>query len=165
MTRNRRRSTEPGHRRKFLVVVDATPECDRAIYFASRRAQSTGGGLVMLSVIEPHDPQSWRGVEELMREEAHQAAEEALDKASAHARAVSGIEPERRIEEGEKAEAVLRVIESDEDLAILVLAAGIGREGPGPLVSALASGVVSTFPIPITIVPGDLTDEEIDAIA
>jgi nucleotide-binding universal stress UspA family protein len=163
--RSRRRSTEPGHRRKFLIVVDDTVECDRAIYFASRRAQSTGGSVLMLAITEPPDGQTWRGVEEMMRQEAKDAAEAALEAASARARAVSGIEPERLVREGDKAEVIATVIAEDEDVAILVLAAGTGREGPGPLVSTLAGKASGTFPIPITIVPGDLTDHEIDALA
>lgn len=164
-TRRRRRSMEPGHRRKFLIVVDETPECDRAIYYASRRAQSTGGSLVMVAVTEPPDTQAWRGVEEMMRQEVREAAETALEAASARARAVSGIEPERVVREGEPAAELRRLIEEDEDIAILVLAAGTGREGPGPLVSLLATQGSGNFPIPVTIVPGDMTDAEIDALA
>lgn len=163
--RRRRRSTEPGHRRKFLVVIDETPECDRAIYYASRRAQSTGGLLVMMVVIDPPDPQLSRSVEELMRQEAREAATAALETAASRTRLISGIEPETRIEEGDNATVILKAIEADEDIAVLVLAAGTGRDGPGPLVSTLAGKAAGTFPIPMTIVPGDLTDEEIDALA
>jgi nucleotide-binding universal stress UspA family protein len=164
LPRKRRRSTEAGHLRKFLIIVDGTAECDRAIYYSSRRAQSTGGRVVMIAVTPPPET-SWRGVEELMRAEARDEAQKALDAAAARARAVSGVEPERVIREGDPAEAILSLIADDEDIAIFVLAAGTGREGPGPLVSMLAGRVAGTFPIPVTIVPGDLTDEEIDALA
>ena len=67
----RRQSHEPGHRRKFLVVADDTPECDRALYYAARRAGRTQGGVVLLSVLELEDaPSQWLGVAELMRAEA-----------------------------------------------------------------------------------------------
>lgn len=163
--RRRRRAMEPGHVRKFLVVVDDTPECDRAIYYASRRAQSTGGGLVMLAVTDPPDPQISRSVEELMRAEAQAAAMSALEAASARARAVSGVEPDTRLLEGDRTEVIQQVIATDDDIAILVLAAGAGREGPGPLVSSIAGKAAGSFHVPITIVPGDLSDEEIDALA
>jgi nucleotide-binding universal stress UspA family protein len=164
-TRRRRRSAEPGHRRKFLVVVDDTPECDRAIYYASRRAQSTAGVLVLLAVTDPPDGQTWRGVEEMMRKEAQDAAAASLEAAAARARAVSGIEPERVMREGERADEIRAVIQSDEDVAVLVLAAAAGRDGPGPLVTTLAGAASGTFAVPITIVPGDLSDAEIDALA
>ena len=160
-----RRAGEPGHTRKFLIIVDGTSESDRAIYYAARRAQSTGGQVVMLATSELSDRQSWVGVEALMREEAQQAANEALDAAAIRVRAVSGLEPERHVGEGDKPIAILRLIHDDTDIAILVLAAGISRDGPGPLIDALAHSAVATFPIPITIVPGHLSDEEIDALA
>lgn len=163
--RRRRRSTEPGHRRKFLVVIDETAECDRAIYYASRRAQSTGGDVVMMAVVDPPDPQLSRSVEELMRQEARDAATAALEAAAGRARLISGIEPQVRIEEGERATVIQKAIEADEDIAILVLAAASGREGPGPLVSTLAGKASGTFPIPITIVPGELAVEDIKALA
>jgi nucleotide-binding universal stress UspA family protein len=164
-SRRRRRSTEPGHRRKFLIVVDETPECDRAIYFAARRAQSTGGTVVMLAITERPDGQFGRSVEELMRTEAQEKARTALDKAALRGRLVSGLEPETLIEEGDPTSVIQKVIEADEDIAVLVLAAGNGRDGPGPLVSVLAGKAAGTFPVPITIVPSDLADDEIDALA
>ena len=66
---------------------------------------------------------------------------------------------------GAKADEILAQIEEDEDVSFLVLAAGAGKEGPGPLVTAIAGKAASTFPIPIVIVPGSLSDEEIDALA
>jgi len=135
----RRRSYEPGHKPKFLVVIDESPECDRAVYFASRRVARIGADLVMLLIIEPHDRhEQWLGV--------------------------AGLTPERAIREGEVADEILNLIEEDEDIAILVLAAGTGKEGPGPLVSSL-SKTAGAYPIPVAIVPGHLSDEELDAMS
>ena len=162
----RRQSHEPGHRRKFLVFVDDTPECDRAIYYAARRAARTAGGMVMLSVLQLADVQSqWLGVAGLMRAEAADKAQSRLDHFAARTRSLSGVEPEREVREGAIGEEILKLIEADEDIAILVLAAAAGGEGPGPLVSALAHGLLSHLPVPVTIVPGGLSDTEIDALA
>lgn len=161
-----RQSREPGHRRKFLVVVDDTPECDRAVYFASRRAAGTEGGMVLLGVLELDGVnQQWLGVADLMRAEAREEMEARLAKYAARARQVAGIEPEFAIREGGKAEAIGTLIGEDRDIAILVLGAGVGKDGPGPLVSALAAGYAARLPIPVTIVPGGLTDAELDALA
>ena len=65
----------PLGRRKFLVVVDHSPECRVAIRFAARRAQHTGGIVTLLYVVAPADFQQWAGVERVMREEAHQEAD------------------------------------------------------------------------------------------
>lgn len=162
----RRQSHEPGHRRKFLVVVDDTPECDRAVYYASRRAARTSGGVVMLSVLELADVQSqWFGVADLMRAEATDKAQARLDHFSARARTIAGIEPEQVIRDGKIAEEIGKLIEADEDIAILALATGTGSEGPGPLISQLAAGHWRELSIPITIVPGTLSDSELDALA
>lgn len=162
----KRKSYEPGHQRKFLVIVDETPECDRAVYYAARRAARTGGRLVLFSAIAVGEVnQQWLGVGDLMLEEAREEAEGRLDHYSARARNLAGIDPERVLRQGVKADEILKFIDEDEDIAILVLAAGTGKEGPGPLVSSLAGAGSANFPIPITIVPGGLKDEDLDALA
>jgi nucleotide-binding universal stress UspA family protein len=160
-----RRSREEGHKRKFLVVIDDTPECMRALSYAARRAAHTSGGVVLLFVIEPEAPQSFLGVEDIMRAEAMEQAQATLAKFAARVRDVANIDPEMVIREGRCAEEVRNLIESDEDIAILVLAAGESSEGPGPLVTAIAARGSGTFPVPITIVPGTLSEEQLDAIA
>ncbi|MCS0494963.1 universal stress protein [Ancylobacter sp. MQZ15Z-1] len=162
----RRQSHEPGHRRKFLIVIDDTPECDRAVHYAARRAARTGGALVMLSVLELAEVQSqWLGVADLMRAEATDKAEQRQEHFAARARALAGIDCERIVAEGGIGEEIIKLVEADQDIAILVLATGTGKEGPGPLVSALASGGWTGLSVPITIVPGGLSDEDIDALA
>ncbi len=160
-----RRAFEEGHRRKFLVVVDETPECDRAVVYAAKRAERTRGALVLLAVVAPGDFQHWLGVEKMMRDEATAAARDLLAKYVDRAASVAAITPETRVREGVKSEEILKEIAEDEDIAILVLAAATGPEGPGPLVSALAGRHAGHYRIPITIVPGNLDDEAIAALA
>jgi nucleotide-binding universal stress UspA family protein len=160
-----RRSYETGHKPKCLVIVDDTAEWDRAVYYASRWAVRVGGGVVMLRIIEIEDQnQQWLGVADIMRAEAHEEANAALDRASGRANGIAAITPERVIREGESTEQLLDVIEKDVDIAMLVLAANAGPEGPGPIITMMAK-TVGTFPIPVTIVPGNLSDEEIDALS
>jgi nucleotide-binding universal stress UspA family protein len=160
-----RRSYEAGHRPKCLVVVDDTAEWDRAVYYASRWAVRAGGGVVMLRVIETEDQnQQWLGVADIMRAEAQEEANAALDRASGRANGIAAITPERVIREGDPTEQILDVIDHDADIAMLVLAANPGPEGPGPLITMLASAVGS-FPIPVTIISGDLSDEAVDALS
>jgi len=160
-----RKSFETGHRRKFLVVIDETPECDRALVYAAKRAERTGGALTMLYVIVPEEFQHWLGVEDIMRAEQRAEAEATLARFVDRARAIARVEPETVIREGSRADEVVRLIEADPDIAILVLAAGTDKEGPGPLVSQIAGRASGSFPIPVTIVPGNLSDEDIAAIA
>jgi nucleotide-binding universal stress UspA family protein len=160
-----RRSYEAGHKPKCLVIVDETAEWDRAVYYASRWAIRVGGGVVMLRIIETEDQnQQWLGVAEVMRAEAHEEANAALDHAATHASGVAAIAPERVIREGDPTEQILDVIDADADIAMLVLAANPGPEGPGPLITMISSAVGS-FPIPVTIISGELSDREIDALS
>src|SRR5262245_10420013 len=165
MTKKKRRSYEAGHSPKFLVVIDDSPECDRALYFASRRALRIGATVLMLRVIETHDhgPQ-WLGVADIMRAEAHEEANAVLDRHAARSASITGVMPQRVLREGDKTQELLKLIEDDEDIAILVLAAATGKEGPGPLVTSL-SKTAGEFPIPVAVVPGHLSDEDLDSMS
>lgn len=159
----KRRSYEVGHRRKYLVVIDDTEECDRAVYWAAKRAGRTRSQLVMLRVIDTGEQnQQWLGVAEIMKAEALEAANSAFDKYAGRAKDISEIEPDRVIREGVPLDEILNLIDEDTDIGILVLAAGTAKEGPGPLVSSLIKSAGS-FPIPVAIVPGHLSDEDIEA--
>ncbi len=161
----RRRSYETGHRPKFLAVVDDSDECAKAVRFAARRCARVGAAIVLLGVVTPPEHETWLGVGEVMQAEAEEQAQKLLDEAAASVRALAGLEPEKVVRTGDKADEVVKLIEADEDISLLVLAAGAGRDGPGPLVSGLAGKSAASFPIPVAIVPGHLEDEEIDALA
>jgi len=161
---SKRQSRLEGHRRKFMAVIDNTPECGRAVRYAAMRAKNSGGGVVLIYVIADHDFNQWIGVGEIMRAEAREEAEAVIAKVAQQVRETVGVEPEIVIREGKATEQIMQLIEEDRDIAILVLAASAAKEGPGPLVSSVA-GRGTAFPIPVTIVPETLTDEEIDALA
>ena len=161
----KRQCFEPGHKPKCLVIVDDTAEWDRAVYFASRWAIRAGGGVVMLRIIETEDQnQQWLGVADIMRAEAHEEANAALDRAAGRANGIAAITPERVIREGDPTDQILDVIDKDVDIVMLVLAANPGPEGPGPITTLMAKSVGS-FPIPITIISGDLSDQDVDALS
>lgn len=152
--------------RKFLVVIDETPECLNAVRFAARRAYKTGGGLQMLFILRPEEFQHWVGVGEIMRQEARDAAEARFVELAGKLQDNVGIMPEFVIREGDPKEEVLAQIKEDPEIGVLVLGAGAEGEGPGPLVTALATGrMAGRLPVPLTIVPGHMTREEVIAIA
>ncbi len=150
--------------RKFLVCVDDTPECRVALRFACRRAKKTGGGVTLLRVIEPADFQHWVAVGELIQDEAREEAEALLQNLAAEVNEWAELMPELVVREGTKRDQVLAHIEEDPDISILVLGAASGPEGPGPLVSSLASQMAGSLRVPVTIVPGTLTDDQIDEL-
>ena len=155
-------------RRKFLVVADDTVEFQTALKFACRRARSTGGYVALLRIITPAVFEHWSGVREEIAREQRQEAEAALQLSAEYVQAETGLPPEFLILEADSNRAALkRVLTEDPDIKILVLAAGVGRGGPGPLVSAIGKDGVrwGSRKVPVTIVPGDLSDDEIAELA
>jgi nucleotide-binding universal stress UspA family protein len=149
--------------RKFLVLIDDSPVCDRAVSFAANRVRRTGGTLVLLGVIDSEDFGQFIGVADAMRAEARDQAERMLDARIARIRQLGQVRTETVIREGRPAEAIEQVVAADPGIAILVLAAGQGDKGPGPLVTHFAAH--NRLHVLVTIVPGAMTDEEIVAVA
>jgi nucleotide-binding universal stress UspA family protein len=151
-------------RRKFLVIADDSPEFQAALRFACRRARSAGGHVALLRVIEPAVFEHWSGVREEIERQARQEAEAVLQKLAEFVVAETGLAPEFIIKHAESTRSALKsVISEDPDIKILVMAASTGGRGPGPLVASIAEEGVNwgTRKLPVTVVPGDLTDEEI----
>lgn len=164
----KRRSFEAGHLRKFLLIVDDSDEVEAALYYAASRIGHSSGAIAMLYIIEPQGFQHWMGVRQVQLEEETTKAR-ALFRMFRRKLSLAGFETiavEEVIREGNKADEITKLIDEDEDIAILVLGAAAHAQGPGPLVASLASGsAAGTFPIPITVVPGTLRLEEIQALA
>ena len=158
--------TSPGAEtdRFFLVVVDTTQEMRTALRYACRRARRTGGRVALLYVMEPADFQHWAAVGEKMREERRDEAEQVLNTLATEVSEFVGTLPVLHMREGSVHDEIVTLIAEEPRIRILVLGAGIGKKGPGPLVSSLAGKMSGVFPIPITVVPGNLSEEEIDAL-
>lgn len=164
----KRRSFEAGHARKFLLIVDESAEVESALYYAASRIAHSSGTIQMLYIIEPQEFQHWVGVRQVQLEEQTNKARALfrLFRRKLHLVGFENIPCEEIIREGNKAAELLAQIEEDEDVAILVLGASTDPQGPGPLVSTLAAGkAAGAFPIPITIVPGNLSLDDILALA
>ena len=158
-------SDTPAMPRIFLVVVDDSEEMRVALRYAALRARHTGGRVALLYVIEPTDLQQWMAVESLMREERREEAEALLGKLAAEVGDLCGTLPILHIREGFRRDELLALLDEEPSISILVLAAGAGPEGPGPLVTQLVGKMAGRMRVPITVVPGNLTDEQIAALA
>jgi len=149
--------------RKFLVVLDDSRECLNAMRFAAMRAANTGGGVAILSVIPPDDFNHWIGVGNVMREEARERIHAHFEVFAKWMRDKQGIDPELVIREGQPVDEIISQVRDDPEIGVLVLGAGTDKKGPGPLVTQLTRNA-GNLPIPITIVPGDLSKEQLEAI-
>jgi nucleotide-binding universal stress UspA family protein len=151
--------------RVFLVVVDETEELQIAVHYAARRAAHTGGRVALLYVIEPSELQHWIAIENLAREERREEAEQLMQRLCEEILPIAGAMPIVYIREGTRRDELLALIAEEPSISILVLAAGTGPEGPGPLISYLTGKPAARLRIPITIVPGSLTMEQLDAVS
>ncbi len=149
--------------RKFLVILDDSRECLNAMRFAAMRAGKTGGGVTILSVIPPDEFNHWIGVGEIMRDEARERIEVHFEVYAKWMRDRQKVEPELVIREGEAVPEILAQIREDPDIGVLVLGAGSDNKGPGPLVTQLTRQAGS-LPVPVTIVPGDISKERLESL-
>lgn len=152
-----------GGMRKFLVVLDDTRECLNAMRFAAMRAARTGGGVEVLAVIPPEEFQHWIGVGDIMRHEARERIEVHYEVFAKWMRDRQGVTPQLVIREGEVVQEILAQIRENDEVGVLVLGAGTDKSGPGPIVTALIRSA-GTLPVPITIVPGELSKERLEAV-
>ena len=150
--------------RIFLVVVDETDEMHIALRYAALRAFHTGGKVALLAVIEPPEVQQFAAIEERMEEERREEAEQLLSKLSAEVKAIAGSMPSLYLRTGRYSDELLALIDEEPSISVLVLAAGIDQDGPGPLITALVNRTAK-LRVPITIVPGALSADQLAALA
>lgn len=149
--------------RKFLVVLDDSRECLNAMRFASMRAANTGGGVEVLAVIPPEEFNHWIGVGDIMRQEARERIEAHFEVFAKWMRDKQNVDPELVIREGEVFDEILAQVREDKEIGVLVLGAGMDKAGPGPLVTQLTRNA-GNLPIPVTIVPGEMSKEQLQAV-
>ncbi|WP_224825344.1 universal stress protein [Cognatishimia sp. MH4019] len=149
--------------RKFLVVLDDSRECLNAMRFAAMRASHTGGGVEILSIIPPDEFNHWIGVGDIMREEARERIIAHFEVFAKWMRDKQGVDPELVIREGEAVPEIMAQVKEDGEIGVLVLGAATDKKGPGPLITQLTKNA-GELPIPMTIVPGDLSKERLEAI-
>jgi len=160
-------SSKQDDRIKFLVIANDCPEARLAAFFAGRRAKRSNARVILLSVLEPPEFGHWATVAETMRAEAEEKAQELLREFAAEVKAQSGEDPEEVIREGMDVEEIRKLIDEDPAISILFLGASTETSGPGPLVSSLAQkpAYLATRPIPVTVVPGAMSRDELRRLA
>ncbi len=159
--------TSDGNKKKeftFLCVVDDSEELSRAVRFSCRRAERVGGNVALVYIIQPAEFSHWVSVGDLMREEARQEAEDLMLGVSKGVQDCSGLTPTIYIREGNMAEELIDLIDEEKSISLLVLGAAAGDDGPGPLISYFMEKAAGKLRVPITVVPGNLSNEEIDSI-
>ncbi len=151
--------------RKFLIILDDTAEMLNAMRYAAIRASKTGGAVEMLAIVSAEEFQHFMGVADVMRAEAHEKIEAHFQIFKDRMEKRDGITPTLAIREGDMLDMIVAHVRENPEIGVLVLGAGIDKAGPGPMVSALTGRRLAEMRVPITIVPGSMTKEEIIAAA
>ena len=149
--------------RKFLVILDDSRECLNAMRFAAMRAAKTGGGVEVLSIIPPDEFNHWIGVGNIMREESRERITVHFEVFAKWMRDRQGVDPELVIREGEIVPEIMAQIRDDPEIGVLVLGAGSGKSGPGPIITQMMRASAE-LPVPMTIVPGEMSKDRLEEI-
>jgi hypothetical protein len=151
--------------RKFLVFSDDTDECLTAAVFAGLRARAVGAGLVMLRCARVPGLGGWIGLDNDISRDAEDAARLVVMRHAQHVAERTGVRPDVLISLEDPLDAIRAAIDADPRIKVLILASGSGRWGPGPLVSRIGKGKpLASRPLAVTVIPGDLTDDQLDEI-
>ena len=158
------KKTSSEETRVFLVVVDDSEELHQALYYAARRAKRLNARIALMHCTAPAEFQHWAGVGELMREEARTEAENLLRVNGEYINELTGKMPEIYLREGDPKVELINLINEVNTFSMLILGGNTGGESSGPLINYLTTKGASVCRIPITIVPGNLSDEDIDLL-
>ena len=150
--------------RLFLVVADDSKELHQALYYAARRAATAGGEVALFRCIEPIEGQLWGGVTEIMEAEAEQASKNLLLELSEYCEKLGAPKPRTFVRKGILHEELFNLIDKEKAIRVLVLGVSTEHGNPGPLINYVINKGSNECRVPITIVPGNLTDEQIDAL-
>ena len=150
--------------RLFLVVADDSKELHQALYYAARRAATAGGEIALFRCIEPVEGQLWGGVSEIMEAETEQASKILLEELSNYCEKLGAPKPRTFVRKGTVHEELFNLIDSEESIRVLVLGVSTEHGNPGPLINYIINKGSNECRVPITIVPGNLSDEQIDAL-
>ena len=156
--------SEQDNKWKFLIIADETPEFMKALRLASKRAGKIGGSILMLKIIPLADFMHWTSVKDIMEDEAMEDAQVQMDKYVGEIKRISGLDAEAVIRKGKPEEVIAEVIAEDHNIHLLVLGADVDGD-PGPLIRSFREVLLNVLHMPVLVVPGNMTDEEIDKFA
>ena len=161
---NKKSQISKPRNRLFLVVADDSRELHQALYYAARRAATAGGEVALFRCIEPIEGQLWGGVTEIMEAEAEQTSKNLLLELSEYCEKLGAPKPRTFVRKGILHEELFDLIDKEKTIRVLVLGVSTEHGNPGPLINYVINKGSNECRVPITIVPGNLTDEQIDAL-
>lgn len=150
--------------RTYLVVIDDSPEALVALRFAARRAVKTGGGVEILTIIEPQEFIAFGGAQATIEAEAQEKAEALVARAAGTLMEEAGLRPSVVVKQGEPVPIIMKRLADNDQIAALVLGAA-ATGAPGPLIQHFAGTEAGKLPCPVMVVPGNLDNAAIDRVS
>ena len=150
--------------RTYLVVIDDSAEARVALRFAARRAVKTNGTVEVLAVVQPQDFVQWGGVQAAIEEEQRLRIEASITASVGEIVDAAGIKPDIVVRAGDPVTEVRAYIGTRQDIAALVLGAAPAGK-PGPLVADFTGHDAGKLPCPLMIIPGSLSDEQLEMLS
>ncbi len=152
--------------RYILVIADNSPEMEIALEYACARSKKTSRKIIIATFIEPLDVLTTQGVTEIMKNEAREEAEKLLNKASSYVKNKTGDIPALAMREGETITELKKLIEEEENINVLVLAANSDPKNKksNVIINSLVSQEITDMRVPVMIVPGNFSKDHIALI-
>lgn len=150
--------------RVYLVIIDETEEALVALRFAARRGAKTGGHVHLVALIPPQEFSAFAAVQATIEDDARSRAETLLTAATGNLLSEGAKMPVISVRQGEGVKVVREYLTEHPEVSALVL--GAAREGgPGPLVAHFTGAEAGALPCPVFVVPGSLSEEDIERLS
>lgn len=150
---------------KYLVCVDKTDVSRIALRFACIKAKRRNILIDMLHVIPPSDIQTLGAVANKIEKEQREEAEALLQELAKEAIEIAGVRPSLWIRSGKPADEIIAQTLDDYDANMLVLGITPGSKSGNRVINSLTSQAGEKLLIPLMLVPGNLTDKQMEALA
>ena len=148
----------------YLVIADETEEFQLALRYVALLAKDNGAHMAILYIMDKQDFQHWGDIQKRMQWEQRLEGEKLIWAAAARAYEISGLIPSLYLEEGGRLQVIIDVINRDRNLKKLILGGATHGSNPGPLTTYFTGKGLAQLRVPLTIVPGNLTLEDIDQL-
>ncbi len=145
----------------FIVCANRSEEARIALRLAYSKAYKNRGRVTILHVMQPPDFQGLHAVADRMYNEQRAEAETLMQELAEETYTNSGIMPGLLIEEGNIGDQIIKTAMEDPDASLLVVGVAEDNTRRGKLVTWLAEELGKDLLIPLMLVPGNLTEQQL----
>ena len=147
----------------FLVVLDDSQEMFRALRYAARRSSRNNGRVALLYTFETLEFSHWKAVEDIAEAESRDDAESKIKEYENFILEFTNKKPKKFIMKGDRVECIINFLSDNKFISNFVLASS--NSGSDSLISAFTGKQMSKIKVPLTIIPSNLSEEEIDKLS